>query len=215
MRIPLFNRLKKRLHVDIALLQDEVVDVVYGVSPKAVLHGGTAIWRCFAGNRFSEDLDFYLPDDKNFQKAFAGALNSRGLLLSKYKKTASTIFSKVSNGIAEVRFEASFRKPNGVEARPFERADGNFMSVFTLRPEELLAEKAAAYSSRKLVRDIYDVYMLSEAAASSKKLSEKAISLVENAGKPLDEKTLKTIVFSGAVPSFEQMLIALQRRLKK
>ncbi len=211
----MFNRLKKRLHVDIALLQDEVVDIVYAISPKAVLHGGTAVWRCFAGNRFSEGLDFYLGGDKGFKPKFEAMLNSRGLQLSRYKRTSSTIFSKVSNGAVEIRFEASFRKPKRIEARPFERADGTFMNVFTLPPEELLLEKAKAYSSRRLARDIYDVCLLTALLPPGKKVSENPLSLIEKAGRPSDEKTLKVIVFSGAVPSFEQMLASLRRGLKK
>ncbi|MFH1246948.1 MAG: nucleotidyl transferase AbiEii/AbiGii toxin family protein, partial [Candidatus Micrarchaeota archaeon] len=63
MNFPLANKLKKRLHLETATLQDEVVDLIYSIS-SPVLHGGTAIWRCYAGNRFSEDLDFYMPRDK-------------------------------------------------------------------------------------------------------------------------------------------------------
>ena len=215
MRIPLFNRLKKRLHVDVALLQDELADIAYSVCPKAVLHGGTAVWRCYGGNRFSEDLDFCLPAGKDFDKAFAKAVESRSLELLKFKRTASTIFSKVSNGTVEVRFEASFRMPKETEPRPFERVDGTFMNVFTLPPEALMLEKAGAYANRRLVRDIYDVYMLCSAFLPGKGTAEKLGSLIASAKRPLDEKNLKAIVFSGAVPSFEQMIIAIQRRLKE
>jgi len=215
MRIPLFNRLKKKLHVDIALLQDEVVDLVYLISPKAVLHGGTAVWRCYAGNRFSEDLDFYLAINSGFEARFRKAIESRGLSLLKFKRTKNTIFSKLSNNAVQIRFEASFRKPKSIEIRPFERADGTFMNVFSLPLEELLFEKAVAYSNRRLARDIYDVYMLSSLALLDKKLSKKALSIIEKAGRPSDEKNLKAIVFSGAVPSFEQMLLALRRRFQK
>ena len=67
MRIPLANKLKKRLHSETAFLQDEVIDIVYGLEPNAVLHGGTAIWRCYQGNRFSEDLDFYFIIGENLE----------------------------------------------------------------------------------------------------------------------------------------------------
>ena len=63
MKLPLFNRLKKRQHRELALLQDEITDIVYRISDEAVLHGGTAIWRCYGGNRFSEDIDIYIPKD--------------------------------------------------------------------------------------------------------------------------------------------------------
>jgi len=214
MRIPLFNRLGKRIHVETALLQDEVVDIVYKLLPKAVLHGGTAVWRCYAGNRFSEGLDFYISLNNTFRDDFANALESRGLSLLKFKKTRNTIFSKVSNGTVEVRFEASFRKPAAVEARPFERVDGSFTSVFTLSPENLLLEKAEAYSNRRLVRDLYDVFVLSSMVESNKAFSKKVFLFVEKGRLPVDEKNLKAIVFSGAIPSFKQMSLAIKRRLK-
>ncbi|MEM1546291.1 MAG: nucleotidyl transferase AbiEii/AbiGii toxin family protein [Candidatus Methanomethylicia archaeon] len=34
---------------------------IYNSFPEAVIHGGTAIWRCYGSNRFSEDVDVYLP----------------------------------------------------------------------------------------------------------------------------------------------------------
>ncbi|MHB1812966.1 MAG: nucleotidyl transferase AbiEii/AbiGii toxin family protein [Thermoplasmataceae archaeon] len=59
MKIPIANQLKKRQQVEIASLQDELISLMYAVSDDLILHGGTAIWRCFSGKRFSEDLDFY------------------------------------------------------------------------------------------------------------------------------------------------------------
>lgn len=215
MRLPLLNGLHKRLHMDIALLQDEVVDVVYSIAPNAVLHGGTAVWRCFSGNRFSEDLDFYLPAaGKDFGERFAAELRSRGLSLPKFKKTSSTIFSKVSNGAVEVRFEASFRKPRSFESRQFERADGSFMGVFTPPVEELVLEKIAAYGNRKLIRDAYDLFILTSEASLGSGALKKLSAFSENPPEPADEKSLRAVVFSGAVPSFRQVVSALKRRAR-
>ena len=213
MRLPLLNRLRKRLHMDIALLQDEVVDIVYSLAPNAVLHGGTAIWRCFSGNRFSEDLDFYLPAaGKDFGERFAAGLRSRGLSLLKFKRTESTIFSKVSNGAVEVRFEAAFRSPRSFEPRRFERADGSFMSVFTPAAEELVMEKIAAYGNRLLVRDAYDLFVLSHEASLGADALKKLATFSESPPMPVDEKSLRAVVFSGAVPSFGQIVAALKTR---
>ncbi|MFH1664069.1 MAG: nucleotidyl transferase AbiEii/AbiGii toxin family protein [archaeon] len=214
MRIPLSNRLKKRLHTEIALLQDEVIDIVYSIEEKAVLHGGTALWRCYSGNRFSEDLDFYLNAGEKFEKEFRKKLESRGLQLKKYKKTGNAVYSKISNGTTEVRFEAALRKPKEAEAREYERADGSFSTVFTLPPEKLLEEKMNAYKNRKLIRDLYDVFMLSTVCSENKELNKKAKEFLEKLPEPADEKNLKTIVFSGAIPSSEQMVNAIKRRFK-
>ena len=54
MKIPLANQLKKRQQVETALLQDEIIGIIYLITEDMVLHGGTAIWRCYSGKRFSE-----------------------------------------------------------------------------------------------------------------------------------------------------------------
>jgi len=51
--IPLILKLKKKSEKEIAYAQDIVVGELYKFFPDAVIHGGTAIWRCYQGNRFS------------------------------------------------------------------------------------------------------------------------------------------------------------------
>jgi predicted nucleotidyltransferase component of viral defense system len=210
MRIPLYNRLKKAAHKKIAALQDEITDVTYTISPNAVFHGGTAIWRCYNGNRFSEDLDFYLTPKKEFENMFLKETESRGLEVIKYKKTENTIFSKIKDNETEVRFEVALRKKDGI-VKSYEKLDGTSMEVFTLPIEELITEKISAYKNRLLVRDIYDVYFLSSLEATEK--TKNALKeLAKNIEAPLDEKNLKTIVYAGAIPSFKQMVEAIKRR---
>ncbi|MDG7039172.1 MAG: nucleotidyl transferase AbiEii/AbiGii toxin family protein [Nitrososphaerota archaeon] len=55
----LYKKMRKRTQTELAYAQDIVVEKIYDYLPEVVLHGGTLIWRCYAGNRFSEDLDFY------------------------------------------------------------------------------------------------------------------------------------------------------------
>ena len=48
----------------LAELQDYVIDIIYDYfHPDALLYGGTAIWRCFGGMRFSDDLGLYMDMD--------------------------------------------------------------------------------------------------------------------------------------------------------
>ena len=161
MRIPLANKLKKRLHSETAFLQDEVIDIVYGLEPNAVLHGGTAIWRCYQGNRFSEDLDFYFIIGENLERELTKRIKERNLQLIKYKKTENVVFSKISNNNVEVRLEVNFLpQDKDIVVRPYEKIDGSFIDIFTLSPEQLLVEKINAYNSRRLIRDIYDIHHL-------------------------------------------------------
>ncbi|MEM0360384.1 MAG: nucleotidyl transferase AbiEii/AbiGii toxin family protein [Candidatus Diapherotrites archaeon] len=214
MRLPLFNRLKNRLHKDTALLQDEIVDIVYSVEPSAVLHGGTAVWRCYSSNRFSEDLDFYLGSGKAFKEKFLPVIESRNLSLQKFKQTKTTIFSKIAIGNAEVRFEAALRKPDKIVVASYEKVDGTFLSIFTLAPEDLLLEKISAFENRRLARDLYDIVSLLPFVRDETAVKSKALAFVESAEKPVDEKALKALVFSGAIPSFEQAIAIIKRRFK-
>ena len=54
--IPLILKLKKQNHKELAEAQDIMIENIFDVDD-AVLHGGTAIWRCYKGKRFSEDID--------------------------------------------------------------------------------------------------------------------------------------------------------------
>jgi predicted nucleotidyltransferase component of viral defense system len=59
--LPIDKKLKKKIHKTVALAQDILVLELYDKFPSAVIHGGTAIWRCYGSNRFSEEIDVYLP----------------------------------------------------------------------------------------------------------------------------------------------------------
>ena len=212
MRIPLKNILKRQAQVRLAELQDEAVDLVYAVFPDAVLHGGTAIWRCFQGNRFSEDLDFYALVGKDFKPKLEAELKKRGLFLVKFKQTENAVFAKISNSQAEVSLEISVRKSPEKVSAGFEKTDGSFIEIFSLSPEIFIVENANAYQNRRLVRDLYDVYFLLGKTREAKKFEKELEKLVKNFKPPLDEKNLKTLVFSGIAPSSKVMLEKIRQR---
>jgi len=41
--------LKKKIHKDIAMAQDLMIIELYDNLSNAVIHGGTALWRCYGG----------------------------------------------------------------------------------------------------------------------------------------------------------------------
>ena len=59
--VELIRKIKRKYQREIGFAQDLVIENLYRFFPKAVLHGGTFIWRCFNGNRFSEDIYIFLP----------------------------------------------------------------------------------------------------------------------------------------------------------
>ena len=80
---PIIQQLKKQAHRDIARAQDLIVEVLFSIIASAVMHGGTAIWRCYQGNRFSEDIDVYLPKDQQKLNAFFQKLQQQGFQIEK------------------------------------------------------------------------------------------------------------------------------------
>jgi len=207
------NRLKKRLHVDVGRLQDEIMDIVYSLEGRAVLHGGTAIWRCFSGNRFSEDIDIYVPRASHLADGLKDALLARSLALSKLKTTGNLIFAKITDGNAEVRLEANLAGAKiEAEARKYERIGGGAMDVFCPSLPTLILEKIGAYKNRRFVRDLYDIYHLSSQLDGDDAAVAKGMrALLAGFEKPVDEANLQALLYSGAVPSTEQMLLALKR----
>src|SRR3989344_5014330 len=113
-RIPLQVRLKREIHRKIALAQDLIIKEVYSIFNNAVLHGGTAIWRCYSGKRFSEDLDFYLPKDKEKLEQLFKSLNRVGFKIKKKKISERSIYSELELDRTAVRLEATFQNISSV-----------------------------------------------------------------------------------------------------
>ncbi|MEM3245678.1 MAG: nucleotidyl transferase AbiEii/AbiGii toxin family protein [Candidatus Micrarchaeaceae archaeon] len=204
MELTIENKLKRETQKKVAELQDETIELIYDIAPDTVIHGGTAIWRCYHGNRFSEDIDAYLRYDNKFKESLEREAKKRNLILSKFRETANTLFSEVRDSDTVIKFEATRSKVNGKPVT-YEKANGSFIDVLSLSPKDLMLEKITAYLSRKKIRDIYDVYFLSR-YVSDDDIKVKIKEILKKMPKPVDEQDLKAIVYIGAVPSYEQMI---------
>jgi predicted nucleotidyltransferase component of viral defense system len=216
MRIPLYQKLRKKSHKDIALAQDILIIELYKKFPDAVIHGGTAIWRCYGSNRFSEDVDIYLPKkykNKETLEDFFEQLKASGLQLIKFKLTNDTLFSKLNYGEVEIRLEAVFKEVESV-LKAFELTDGNSINVLTLSAEDFILEKILAYKKRKMVRDLYDIYFLLNFVSDREKINNKLKDFAESIEKPLDEKNLPALIISGVSPKVDEMIKVVKAWVK-
>ena len=204
MELPIIYKLKRKAQKDLAELQDEVMEVVYEVFENAVMHGGTAIWRCYSGKRFSEDIDLYVKYTGDFKEQLEKSLKKRGLNLIKFRQTANTVFSEISNDITSMKLEITNERKRGILAI-YEKANGDTLDVLALEPQDLLLEKLTAYLDRRKVRDIYDVYFLSR-LVTDLKVKREAGRLLKKIERPTDEDDLKAIIYEGKVPTFNEML---------
>jgi predicted nucleotidyltransferase component of viral defense system len=211
MKLPIIKKLRKRQHVQIAQLQDIVVDVIYKIVEHPVLHGGTAIWRCYAGNRFSEDLDFYFKPHKEFKTQLDDALGSYGLTVTKYKDTSNVMFCKIINNESEIRLESNVIDTKDSIIQDYEKLDGSPVTVLTLPAIVLIKEKMAAYLNRRFIRDLYDIYHLSSMIVPGE-IQHEAEHFLNAMKPPEDEQILKVLLISGAVPTSEGMIKTIRTR---
>ncbi|MEK6817146.1 MAG: nucleotidyl transferase AbiEii/AbiGii toxin family protein [Nanoarchaeota archaeon] len=209
-KIPLQVRLKRESHRRIAYAQDLIVKEVYNVFGRAVLHGGTAIWRCYQGRRFSEDLDFYFPRDKRQIEALFDNLRKTGFVIKKKKVSDNSVYSEMEMERVSVRLEATFQNISGVIC-DYEMSDGNFIKIYSLTVEQFLSEKANTYLKRLKVRDLWDIFFLLKSAKDPGKVKEIGMVIRDYKG-PTDEKDLKAILLEGIVPSADEMIDYIRRK---
>ena len=208
--MPLALRLKKEAHREIAKAQDLIVEAMYSIFNNAVLHGGTAIWRCYNGNRFSEDVDVYIKKDIAKLEGLFEALAKAGFAIEKKKISENSVYSNLMLNRREVRFEAVFKKAQGSLA-DFEKADGNFIAVYALTPEELIKEKTRAYLRRLKVRDLYDIFFLIKHVKDKTAVIAELKTLLKGFKEPVDAEELKVLILEGIVPEAGKMIDYIRR----
>lgn len=215
--IPISLGLKKEEQLAIAQLQDQFMQSVYDMNVRILLHGGTAVWRCYHGNRFSEDIDAYLRSDEEFDAIrhnLTFTLSKMGLIINRINvmdKVIIVYVSAQSNHNIQLKVELIYKKAPKGTPRSFEKIDGSSMEVLTLTPEDMILEKIDSYNSRKFIRDIYDIYYLMNYVSDKDKISADLKEFIENIENPADEAVLSSIVYAGVAPSFESMVNAIKK----
>jgi len=141
--------------------------------PRLVFKGGTALYKCYGIDRFSEDLDFSGTLDKG--DAIVSALDAFGAHTERSTEeiSAGAIITLKINGILyrgdarsqcklqlHVNYKSSvILKPN--RARIFSLyPDIPSFVIRTMQEKEILAEKVRALLTRDRARDMYDLWFL-------------------------------------------------------
>ena len=211
--IPLNLKLKKKVQKDVAYAQDFLVEELYNFFPKAVVHGGTAIWRCYSGNRFSEDIDVYIKKDEKKINDFFKTLEKRGFKIIKKRIKENSLYSELIFNETSIRFEATFQIKKSI-FKKYETSESFFINVYTLKPEDLIIEKIEAYLKRKKIRDLYDVFFLLNYVEKKDDIQKYLNKLTKGFTKPKDEEDLTAIIISGAIPDSKQLLEGISRWVK-
>lgn len=211
--IPPILKLRKRAQKDVASAQDKIVEEIFKIFGKtAVLHGGTGIWRCYQGNRFSENVDVYIPKNLDKLNLIFENLRKIGFIIEKKKIGENILHSSLKLGGVIVRFEAFFKDIKG-ELKEYEKIDGNVITIYTLIPEELIREKISAYQNRRKIRDLYDIFFLLRHIKNKGKVSDELKKFIKNFKNPIDEKDINGLIIEGIVPDVEGMLNYIGREI--
>lgn len=207
--------LRKKEQVALARLQDSAVAALFETAPDIVMHGGTAIWRCYSGNRFSYDIDIYAdePQMKKILWYLTWALSKRGIKMDYPPLSGRTIFAH--DNFSTVKMEAMVPPPKlkGTQ-REFELVNGTKSIINTLSIDKFIEEKIMTYEKRMFARDLYDLYHLSTLGPISSKNKKLLSAFLEDLEKPQDEAVLKELIYTGVTPTFSTMVEYLKGRLK-
>ncbi len=211
--IPLILRLKKASQRETAKAQDMIVKTLFEIFDYAVMHGGTAIWRCYQGNRFSEDVDVYINKDIKKLNLFLKELEKKGFQTKKKKVSENSVYFSFEFNRTAIKFDAIFKKIPWI-LKEYETVDGNFATIYTLTPEEFLKEKVSAYLSRLRIRDLYDIFFLLRHIKNIVLVKKELEKLIKEYKEPIDEENLKIIILDWLTPNKEKMMEYIKDRVK-
>lgn len=220
MKIPLSNRLKKRAQRDVALFQDVLIRIIYEIDPSIEIHGGTAIWRCFGGRRFSKDIDIYVSSQQkrdDLKEKIKSVALKYGVKIVKLKDTENLIFIELLMDGIYSEIDINYKKYSKEYAiRQYENIDGTLYDIITLPSEILIAEKIDAYSDRKSITDLYDMRILVDYADKNKiktRMKTFLSSIKEPSDRKKEEARLADLIFEGPVPSFKALVDYLKDKI--
>lgn len=201
------------MHKNIAYAQDLIVEDLYNFFPEAVIHGGTAIWRCYHGNRFSEDIDIYIKKNKTKIENFFKNLKNKGFTIIKKRIKENSLYSVLKFNRTLVRLEATFQTKPYI-LKEYETSESILINIYTLSPEEIIKEKINTYIKRNKIRDLYDIFFLLREIKNKNKISKELKKLITKFKEPIDEEELKILIIEGPIPNVTQMLDYIKRWAK-
>ena len=208
----ILDRLSDAAQREKAMLQDKAIESIFSSKVRAVFHGGTAVWRCYGGERFSKDIDMYVKNKAESMKILdrLGRGGMRCGLLQERKADFGLYHNYVvRSGTADIALQITFAKMHG-SVVTYETVNGAYRNVISLRAEEMLLEKLDAYLDRAKARDLYDMWILSRQAFSKKTAGLLGRKLAKPQ-KTVDYEELRHSVY-GLLPQLGEMIEAILRR---
>jgi len=214
--MPIESELKTEDQKNLARLGDIIVVALYEVDLDIILHGGTALWRCYGGNRFSSDIDIYVTKSQltKLNHYLTWSLNKRGVKIN-FPKYSSGRTMIIFDEVAKAKLEP-MDKPAGLQAisMEYEKIDGTRLFVRTLKVDEFIKEKIKAYERRRYIRDLYDLYLLAGTEGFEKGVKSQLAKFIKRIEPPIDESVLQSMIYTGIAPTFNELVEKIGERIK-
>ncbi len=220
--------LRDPAQVEKAKLEDILIEILYSRYTNLVFHGGTAIWRCYSGNRFSRDLDFYMKvktvsEKMQEYRAVSKFLQENGFVIKEkgYSRSNDTMHFIVELVGTKMKIDINFKYKKGIHA-DYSKIDESKIVVLSLSPVDLLEEKIVAYEDKlndedgfkhPEAHDLYDMWylvsLIKKADHKTVKKIKNLVAKIEN-NPPSDISSLDHLIITGLPPSFELMINRLK-----
>lgn len=230
-------------HMERLYLQDIVLHSIYHETvDELVLKGGTALFKLYNLDRFSEDLDFTAIDRieydslmKSVERDFENfgmdvddiEKNEDGISFSARISVKGPLYSGTRISMSYIRIEVNKRA--SVSESAVRRYTPNFPDIpsfdlVVLSEREIVAEKIRAICTRNRPRDVYDLYhLLKKGVEIDRGLVEKKLAYYGRAYDPpkilnkAKEKKrswqdLDNLTYS-TLPEFDQVIHLIEKQL--
>jgi len=200
-----------------AVLEDMLVGMLYRYGGGFTFHGGTCVWRCCKGNRFSRDVDFYYDlagaDRSDFTKELVKYIKDSGIAVKEkgYSNTTDTLSIVVETN-TKCKLDINFRYKKGSPI-DYNMVDGSLMKVIGLTAAELLDEKIGVQMEKcakgtSEIQDLYDIWILKDRVTMTAELGRRLSLAVDatRASSPANAGSLDSLILSGVAPTVDQIL---------
>mgnify|MGYP001606247119 FL=1 len=150
-------------------LQDKVLKVIDGLKTPFYLTGGTAISRCYYHFRYSDDLDFFVNNDRNFTDYCQKIINA----ISKYNLEDSIRTDTYQSFFLEKKLKIDF-----INDVAYKLGKTNKHKIFSEidNLDNILSNKISAVIGRDEPKDVVDIWII----AVNEKIDWKKIFLSVN-----------------------------------
>ncbi len=135
-------------------LQDAVMESIFGIENVFYLTGGTCLSRFYHAKRYSDDLDFFTHDDREFRRALREIKIALRQKFRVVEEVTSKDFVRLKiDDALQVDFVNDRTERLG---EPVWRNNGYLIDTV----ENILANKITAIMGRDDAKDVFDLYLI-------------------------------------------------------